>query len=83
MGPYHSDFKYPSTIFKVTTIDREGREDEAVTNTITANFLKEYLVEPLIEQARKVPNTFQILFKPKAECALHREYIDFLKEKEQ
>lgn len=83
MGVYHSDFKYPSTLFKVTKIDREGKEDEAVTNTITANFLKEFLVEPLVEQANKAPNTFQIFFKPKNDCSLHQEYIAFLKEKEQ
>lgn len=47
---YHDDFvKYPNTIFKVTKVNKEGRADEVVTQTITANFLKECLVEPLIE----------------------------------
>ena len=47
--------KYPNTLFKVTKVDKEGRADEVVTQTITANFLKECLVEPLIEQAHRAP----------------------------
>lgn len=47
---YHGDFvKYPNILFKVTQVDKEGRADEVVTQAITANFLKECLVEPLIE----------------------------------
>lgn len=46
---YNTEFKYPNTIFKVTKISKEGREDEVVTQTITANFLKECLIEPLVE----------------------------------
>lgn len=58
LAAYHTDFKYPNIIFKVSKINREGREDEVVTQTITANFLKECLIEPLVEQAHKAPKTF-------------------------
>ena len=31
LAAYHTEFKYPNTIFKVTKIGKEGREDEVVT----------------------------------------------------
>ena len=52
----YPNYKYPNVIFHVNKFDQEDRnKDEAIINTITHNFLKESLVEPLVVTAPKAP----------------------------
>ena len=88
----YANFKYPNVIFHVTKHNKEERNnDEAVPNTITHNFLKEFLVEPLMASAPKAPQVFTVLFRNRkrsdncseCRCGLHSQYISFLKRKEE
>jgi len=55
---YETYSKYPNVIFQVKHFPLDQRKGEAVSQTISANFLKEFLVDPLVVPAQKAPNVF-------------------------
>lgn len=55
---YETYSKYPNVIFQVKHFPIDQRQGEAVSQTISANFLKEFLVDPLVVPAQKAPNVF-------------------------
>jgi hypothetical protein len=75
----YPNYKYPNVIFHVAKHNKEDRNnDEAVSNTLTHNFLKEFLVEPLVVAAPKAPQIFTVLFRNRkrndtcqARCGIH------------
>jgi len=78
------DYAYPKNpgglIFNVTYATL--RPEQIVRNTITSNFLKEQIEDPLFIQAYRPQEVFKISFKKRDDCNLHAEYIKFLKRKE-
>ena len=58
-------------------------EDAIIRQTITFNFLKELISDPLLESARDMASVFTISFDKDKNCPIHREYVKFLAIKEE
>jgi hypothetical protein len=70
-------------MFVTRKVDHKERgTDEAVTQTITHNFLNEHITDPLIEQPIRYPHHFIVYYRQNMPCCIHSKYIEFLNEKE-
>ena len=59
---FGDDYGYGNQIFQVQRVAPEDRP-QPITNPITANFLKEFMVDPLVVQAHRAPAVFSLMFR--------------------
>lgn len=74
---------FPHDLFRIAKPSKPLEEEQICSNTLTARFLKELMLDSLLEKVNQAPDIFQIYFKEdRSHCEIHNRYVAYLKKKE-